>query len=68
MFALCVTLPSRSSETLLIDAALAVPMLKLAPCATDAGALLMTGRAASVPEPSVLNRYGGEKISAFWAK
>ena len=35
---------------------------------TVPGAVVISGRGASSPEPSFLNRYGGVKTSAFFAR
>ena len=54
MFVACVTLESRMNVTLAMPAAFGVPMAKLCPYVTLAGAVLIVGRVASVP--SRLNR------------
>ena len=51
-----------------MEAALGVVIWKDVPWLTLPGALVIWGRGASCPEPSFLNRYGGVKTSAFFAK
>jgi hypothetical protein len=45
-----------------------VVIWKDAPWLTLPGASVISGRGASSPVPSFLNRYGGVKISAFFAR
>jgi hypothetical protein len=51
-----------------IEAAFGVVIWKDVPWLTVPGAPVISGRGASWPEPSFLNRYGGVKSSAFLAR
>ena len=64
----CVWDPSRIRPTFWIEAAFGVVIWKDVPWLTVPGAPVISGRGASSPEPSFLNRYGGVKISAFFAR
>jgi hypothetical protein len=67
MFTECVTAPSRTSATFLIEDAFGVEIANGALYVTWSGAEVIWGRGAS-PDPFFLNRYGGENTSAFFAR